>query len=202
MNFVKKSIIRNTPNSTVYVPIYPLAPKHTYKETFDFLENFYHDILKLNKPVTIMGDSAGGGLSASFCEYLPEINLPQPKHLILLSPWVDISMANKKYKKYENADPMLGVDALRYCGKFWADDLDLKDFKVSPLYGDVSILDDTAIFVGTRELLYPDIMEFYEKFDKNKVKLIIGEGMNHVYPIYPIPEAKKALRQIIEILKN
>lgn len=189
-------------NSTVYVPIYPIAPKHNYKESFDFLENFYKDLLKLDKPITIMGDSAGGGLSAAFCQYLAEINLPQPKHLILLSPWVDVSMSNKNYGDYANTDPMLGVESLRYFAKFWADDLDLKDYKVSPLYGDVSKFGDTTIFVGTREIFYQDILEFYEKFDKNKVRLIVGEGMNHVYPIYPIPEARKAFKEILEIINN
>ena len=80
-------------NATVFAPIYPLAPNHTYEETYNIVENLYGLILKFNKPVIIMGDSAGGGLSASFCEYLGENDLTQPKHLILISPWVDVSMS-------------------------------------------------------------------------------------------------------------
>ena len=33
------------------------------------------------------------------------------------------------------------------------------------------------------------------------VKLIEKEGMFHIYPMFPIPEAKQALNQIIEYVK-
>ena len=33
-----------------------------------------------------------------------------------------------------------------------------------------------------------------------KSQIDIGEGMNHVYPIYPIPEAKEALQEICDII--
>lgn len=57
-------------NSTVFAPIYPLAPNHTYEETYLIVKDMYDLLLKFKKPIIIMGDSAGGGLSASFCEYL------------------------------------------------------------------------------------------------------------------------------------
>ncbi len=40
-----------------------------------------------------MGDSAGGGLSVAFCEYLAVNNYSQPEKLILISPWLDVSMS-------------------------------------------------------------------------------------------------------------
>jgi acetyl esterase/lipase len=55
---------------TVSTPIYPLAPNHTFEETYQIVENLYELLLKFEKPLTVMGDSAGGGLSAAFCEYL------------------------------------------------------------------------------------------------------------------------------------
>ena len=57
-------------NATVFTPIYPLAPNHTFEETYEIVANLYEFLLKFEKPITIMGDSAGGGLSAAFCEYL------------------------------------------------------------------------------------------------------------------------------------
>lgn len=120
-------------NATVFAPIYPLAPNHTYDETYTIVENLYNLILKFDQPVTIIGDSAGGGLSASFCEYLAANEITQPKHLILISPWVDVSMSGD-YDDYIDLDPMLGVDGLREMGENWAGNLDTKDYKVSPLF--------------------------------------------------------------------
>ena len=189
-------------NATVYAPIYPLAPNHTYEETYQIVEKLYEFILEFNKPITIMGDSAGGGLSAAFCEYLAENELAQPRYLILISPWLDVSMSGD-YEDYKDVDPMLGVDGLREMGKAWAGNLDPKDYKVSPLYGDVKKLPQTTIFVGTHEVLYPDIIEFYNKLKDNgiDVELNVGEEMSHVYPLYPlVPEAKEALNHIVDII--
>ena len=189
-------------NATVFAPIYPLAPNHTYEETYNIVENLYGLILKFNKPVIIMGDSAGGGLSASFCEYLGENDLTQPKHLILISPWVDVSMSGD-YEEYEELDPMLGVDGLREMGEAWAGDLDLKDYRLSPLFGDIKMLPRTTIFVGTHEIFYPDIIKFFNKLNNNgiDVEVNIGEEMTHVYPLYPmVPESKEAFKHIVEVI--
>ena len=190
-------------NATVYAPIYPLAPNHTYEETFEIVEKLYKHLLTLDKTILIMGDSAGGGLSAEFCEYLAANDFPQPKNLILISPWLDISISGD-YEKVEY-DPMLGVDGLRKMGEKWAGNLDSKDYKVSPLFGEVSKLPKTTLFVGTHEILYPDVENFYKKLKDNHidVELNIGKEMTHVYPIYPmVPESKEAFRILNAIQKT
>ncbi len=188
-------------NATVFIPIYPLAPNHTYEETYEILEKLYNLLLEMDKPIIIMGDSAGGGLSAAFCEYLAANDMPQPENLILISPWVDVSMSGN----YDNIDddPMLGVDGLREMGETWAGDLNPKDYKVSPLFGDVSKLPKTTIFVGTHEIFQSDVTEFYNKLKDNGIdaELIVGEGMTHVYPLYPlVPEAKEAFNHIVDVI--
>ena len=186
-------------NACVFAPIYPLAPNHTYEETYEIVEKLYRHLLEMNKPIIIMGDSAGGGLSAAFAEYLAANDLPQPENLILISPWLDVSMSGD-YDEVE-FDPMLGVDGLREMGETWAGDLDPKDYKVSPLFGEVDKLSKTTLFVGTHEIFYPDVVEFYNKLKDNGVdaELNIGEEMTHVYAIYPlVPESKKAFDHIVE----
>ena len=190
-------------NACVYAPIYPLAPNHTYEETYEIVDNLYRHLLTFDKPITIMGDSAGGGLAVAFCEYLAVNDLPQPDNLIGISPWIDVSMSGD-YDEVEY-DPIGGVDALREMGKAWAGELDLKDYRVSPLFGDVSQLQKTTLFVGTHEILYSDIKKFYKKLIDNgiDVELNIGEGMNHVYPVYPlVPESKEAFNHIVNVILN
>lgn len=188
-------------NSVVFAPIYPLAPNHTYEETYRILEKFYEFSLEIAKPITIMGDSSGGGLSAAFCEHLGVIGLKQPEHLILISPWVDVSLSGD----YNDVYPLSGVNGLRELGLAWAGDLDPKDYKVSPLFGDVEKLPNTTIFVGTHEATYNDIIGFYRRLKDNNVdvELNVGEEMNHVYPIYPlISEAKDALSKIVDVISD
>ena len=179
-------------NSYVVAPVYGLAPNHKSQETFEVIRELYRDILKLDKNTILMGDSAGGGFVLSFAQYLKTIDLPQPSHIVTFSPWVDISMGNPPYDS-EN-DPILGEIGLREIGKSWAGDLDRKDYRVSPLYGDKSGLAKTLIFAGENEIFYKDIEKYIEDCDNSK--LIIGKGLFHIYPLFPIPEAKKAFKEM------
>ena len=179
-------------NSYVLSPVYGLAPNHKSQETFEVIRDLYCEILKLDKNLILMGDSAGGGFVLSFAQYLKTINLPQPNHIITFSPWVDISMGNPPYDS-EN-DPILGEIGLKEMGKSWAGNWDTKDYRVSPLYGDKSDLAKTLIFAGENEIFYKDIEKYVEDCDNSK--LITGKGLFHIYPLFPIPEAKKAFEEM------
>ena len=201
LKFIDK--VASKSNSDVYLPVYPLAPNHTYEETYLLLENLYNELLKEDKEIIFIGDSAGGGLALAFTEYLKENNIQLPNKLVLLSPWVDVSMENKDIQKYEKVDPMLSSYGLTQYGRLWAGDTDLKDYRISPIYGNLKDLPYTLLFVGTREIFYPDVILLNDKLNENNIKskLIIGTGMNHVYPVYPIPEADEAINEIINFIK-
>ena len=179
----------------VIVPVYPLAPLHNAKETFELMTPIYENLISKDD-LTLMGDSAGGGFALSFCQYLKTVGLPQPKRIIAFSPWVDISMDNPPYDS-EN-DPILGEIGLKEIGKSWAGDWDTDDYRVSPIYGDNNGLPRTLIFAGTNEIFYKDIKRYVDilKKDDVDIKFMTGNGLFHIYPMFPIPEAKKAFKEI------
>ena len=184
----------------VFLPVYPLAPLHKVNETFELLTDFYKTLV--SDDLIMMGDSAGGGLVFSFCQYLGTVDLPQPDKIITFSPWVDISMSNPPYDN-EN-DPILGEIGLREIGRSWAGDLDTKDYRVSPLYGDNRGLPKALIFAGTNEIFHKDISRYVEKLKEDgvNVRFIEGGGLFHIYPLFPMSEAKEAFKEIKkEIIK-
>lgn len=183
-------------NAYVLAPVYPLAPSSKATETFDMILELYKNILTMHKNTILMGDSAGGGFALSFAQYINTINLAQPDHIITFSPWVDISMSNPPYDSKN--DPILGEIGLKEIGKSWAGDLDTKDFRVSPIFGDSKGLAKTLIFVGGNEIFCKDVKKYVEilKNDNVDVRLIIGKGLFHIYPLFPIPEANNALKEI------
>lgn len=180
----------------VLAPVYPLAPHHKAGETFELMGDFYKDVIYNRRNITLMGDSAGGGFVLSFCQYLKVFNLTQPDHIVVFSPWVDISMSNPPYDN-EN-DPILGEVGLKEIGKSWAGDWDTEDYLVSPIFGDNSGLSKTLIFAGENEIFYKDIKKYVEKLKNSgvDVRFITGEGLFHIYPLFPIPEAKAAFKEI------
>ena len=126
-----------------------------------------------------------------------------PDRLILLSPWVDVSMDNEQIREYESVDPFLKVTPLRDCAEQWKGELDIHDWHVSPIYGDLKGLRNVTVFVGTAGIFYPDITKFFGMLDKDPSnELIVGEEMNHVYPLFPIPEAKPAVDKIIRTIQS
>ncbi|MDO5811264.1 MAG: alpha/beta hydrolase, partial [Methanobrevibacter sp.] len=179
----------------VILPVYPLAPLHKSTETFDLITELYKTLTSKSNLI-LMGDSAGGGFVLSFCQYLKTINLPQPDKIITFSPWVDISMGNPPYDSKN--DPILGEVGLKEMGKSWAGEWDTKDYRVSPLYGDNKGLPRTLIFAGTGEIFYKDIKRYVEnlKNDGVDVKLITGDDLFHIYPLFPSPEARNAFKEI------
>ena len=182
----------------VIAPVYPLAPQHHAMETYGMMTEIYKTLNHEN--LILMGDSAGGGFVLSFVQYLKTVGLPQPSRIIAFSPWVDISMSNLPYDS--ESDPILGDVGLREIGKSWAGDLDTKDYRVSPLYGDLEGQVQTLIFAGTSEIFYKDIKLYVEKLKGSNVdvKFIEGEGLFHIYPLFPSSEAKKAFKEIEEII--
>ena len=113
-------------------------------------------------------------------------------------------MDNRDIDRYIDVDPTLKRNELLADAIYWANRTSLHDYRLSPIYGDVSMLKEVHLFVGTHEIFYPDIMKMYEKLLENGVKatVTVGEGLNHVYPAYPIPEADEAIRHMIELIKN
>ncbi len=196
-NLIKKSDIR------VILPIYPRAPKYNFKDAYEKVISLYKEISK-DKDVVLMGDSAGGGFALGLTEELKKLSIKAPKKIIAISPWVDLTMENPDILLYEKVDPWLQSSKLMAAAKFWSDGQDLKDSRLSPIFGDVSALKNLTIITGTRDILYPDIMLLVDKLRKEKVKfnLIVGENLNHDYPLFPIPEAKKSVDIIADILNE
>ncbi|KHD45508.1 alpha/beta hydrolase [Streptococcus hongkongensis] len=195
-------------DAKIVLPIYPKAPTYTYDVAMPKLIELYRETLNSTaaKNITIMGDSAGGGLALGLALALKDNNLQQPKDIVLLSPWLDVTMSNPDIQKFESNDPILSAWGLRKVGEIWSrrGEENSKHPYVSPIYGDVTNLAPITMFVGTHEIFYPDIKKFEKSLtEKNHPhQLFEAEKMNHVYPIYPIEEAKTAQYQIIDTIRK
>ena len=184
----------------VVVPIYPKAPNHHPKEVVDILTKMYIELCKRFDNVVLMGDSSGGGLALVLCQHWVELQLKQPAKTVLYSPWTDLTLSNPEIDRYQKVDPLINASSERIWAKLWAADLDLRDPLISPMFGDMTGLGKILLFTGDREILYPDLVRLNEIMCAQgvDVRFTVGRGMNHVYQVYPIPEARKALKEIVK----
>ncbi|MBO5328164.1 MAG: alpha/beta hydrolase fold domain-containing protein, partial [Clostridia bacterium] len=185
-------------------PLFFLINSYTAGLSCEVLTNLYKSILSEGKKVILAGDSSGGGLCLALCQSFEKSGILQPEKVITLAPWVDVTMSNPEITKIERVDPKLNSNVARVLGEFWANGQDLKDYKISPLYGDFKGLNNVYIFIGTRDILYPDNLLLYNKLQKEGVNayLTVGTNLNHVYPVYPTVEGKKAIEQISKIISS
>lgn len=190
-------------HAQVYVPDYQPIFLGTYEEAYELILEVYRDIRPQTKNLAIVGTSAGGGLALGFVEYLNEIGEPIPEKMLLLCPWIDATMSNPDIEKYEERDRLLGPHGLRLLGALWAGDTDPSDYRISPINGDFSKpMPETLIMIGTEEIMYPDNMLLYKKLLDNghDVRILIGEGLFHVFMFNSIPEGEKAMEISVQFL--
>lgn len=196
--------IADKTNSTLIFPIYPLAPKGTYRDIYPLMENIYTRLLKTGKDINFLGDSAGGGFVLSFGMYLRDKKIPLPSNIITMSPWLDISLSNPETYEDAKKDYMCGVDGTRYCGELWANGLDSKDPLVSPMFGDVKNLSKITIITGGKEILKSDCHKFSDILNENNVRHNFIEyiGQGHDFGAYPTKEGKMVVEDISNIINN
>lgn len=200
-------------NAKIIFPIYPKAELHTYKDTYRLLDMIYKKMLEKSKSqnISVIGDSAGGGLALGFSMYLRDKNMPLPKDLILYSPWLDLNCDNPKIKDYEESDYILSAWGLQKIGKIWAGCEPFKDKcekiahpYLSPIRGDFTSLPKISIFVGGCEIMLPDCMKLDEILRKKGIdhNFYIKKDLGHIYPLYPIKEGKDDLVLSARIINN
>lgn len=191
----------------IIAPVYLKCTNYTAEESHAAMMDFYLNTVKKyeGKKIYIGGDSSGGGFALSLAQQLRDYDdVPQPEEIILICPWVDVTMTNPDIEDYVEIDAMLGnLCCADIITELWRGDKELTDPMISPLFGTFEDLGSITIFIGTREVLYPDTILLYEKAvaDGADVTLHVKEGMSHVYPIFPIPEATEARGIIAEIIR-
>lgn len=191
---------------TVVMPIYLKASNYTATESYEAMTAFYKDLATRDgiERIVIAGDSSGGAMALVLSQLMRD-NCPEllkPEDLILIAPWMDASMENEHICEYEPVDPMLDIYGTKEIGKMWAGELDVHDPLVSPIYGTFENLGEITIFIGTRDMLCPDCLEFSNTLNEKGIEhtLIVKEGLDHPYPLFPTPEAREAQELMIEIL--
>ncbi len=190
-------------DAEVIAPIYPLAPAHTYEYTYDRVINCYKKWRSENpgRKAIFLGDSAGGGLALGAAERLRDMSAVMPDKLVLISPWVDLSMSNPDIYSW-SSDQTLDVDVLLDAAGQWAGDTPLDDERVSALNADLGGLPETLIVTGTIDCFYPDIIKLHDKLKAEgvPVDIVIGEGMTHVYVILYYDYCPDAMESISEFV--
>lgn len=191
-------------DARVVVPDYPLAPRHTWRDSHDALVDLTARWAGHSEELVLGGDSAGGGLALALALGLRDRGGRQPDRLLLLSPWVDLTTSTPETAALDAVDPWLFLGKLHAYAAWWAGSAaDLGRPEVSPGLADLTGLPPALMFCGTRDLLVPGCRLLARRAAEAGWDLtyVEREGLLHVYPLLPaVPEARQAWRRTIEFL--
>lgn len=208
-HFIMGDIIAHRSDSRIIMPIYPKAPEYNFKDAFAKLLDLYKEILAYKDPgakIHFMGDSAGGGLALAFNYFLIDQGLRQADHLVLISPWLDLTISNPHLGQDMKKEAFFGINGLNLAAKAWAGKKTSRKNKyVSPIWGDLNKLTSKiTLFTGTQEFFFGEIEAFAQKLRESNIELIYERGQNqhHTYPLYPTYEGWQARNLIVSQMKR
>lgn len=187
----------------VTVPIYPLAPKATWKESMDFVKAVYCDMAASygSDKIIITGDSAGGGMALLLAQALRDDGFPQPYGVVLWSPVLDLTASDpKQVELARKSDGLVTLDLIRNAGAIWAGSLDPADPRVSALFAYQSDLAPIITFTGDCEVLEADSRRLKEQ--NPAVKWMSYAEMQHIFPAYVQREGQHAIKEAATFLRE
>jgi len=178
---------------------YRLAPEHRYPAASDDAFRAYEWLLEQGEqPVAIVGDSAGAALTLLTAQRARDAGLALPRRLVLISPWLDLSMQSESYSTLADDDPFSKPAQLRIMAKTYAgrDGPALDSPAVSPLWGDLSGLPPIKVHSGAADITVGDSGTLVERVRAagGHADIRIFPGMCHHFQIYEaLPEAQESL---------
>lgn len=200
-------LVRATGAQVIHMD-YPLAPEHPFPIALETLQAAYLEALEQGisaKNITLSGDSCGGNLALALCLKLRDEKLPLPNGLILLSPWLDLSLSGPSMKRNAKHDALLSEQALRDGVRYYLnDDASVDEPYVSPLFANLKGLPEMLIHVGSKEILLDDAKRLKDAADRADVActLTIYSGMWHNFHMFShwVDPAKRALKDIAKFV--
>lgn len=181
--------------ATVVVPLYPLLPEGNAAAVVPSTADFIAEMIALHGAdnVSVIGDSAGGGLALAATQELVRRGSPVPSRMVLLAPWLDATVSDPRSVSVDGDDPLLDVASLQRDGAAWGGDLGADHPWASPLYGSLAGLPETTVFSGSLDLLTPDslrLMELTEASGLDNFTFNFRKGQVHDWPIFAfLPDA-------------
>lgn len=156
--------------------------------------------IKIEGPLIVAGDSAGGGLTLASVIRHRKAGRRMPDGLYLISPWTDLSGSGESATSRAGADPMLKPHYLAHGAALYLDGRDARDPEASPLFADLSGLPPTLIQVGEDEILLDDSTRLTERMKAAGVEVTceVWQAMWHDFQLFAplLPEGVDAMARV------
>lgn len=186
----------------VVLPQYRLAPEHPFPAgladglaVLRALADKAGDV-----PLVLSGDSAGAGLAASLAVWSAANGGPRVAGLVLLSPWLDLTVSSPCYDANGPSDPLFSRASAEEAAALYLQGADPRHPLASLLFAPLAGLPPTLVSTGAGEVLLDDAERFHAALEAAGVpsRLSVVPGMDHVAVVRgtDLPGAAETFAQV------
>lgn len=185
---------------------YPLSPEAQFPEALDALFDVYAVLLDQGvqaKDIILSGDSCGANLALALALKIQQEQLPQVSGLVLMSPFLDLTLSSESLRYNRKHDALLSIEALETGIDYYVPrSVDRADPLVSPFFAELKGLPPIHIQVGSKEILLDDAQRFKVKAEEVglDVEFKLYTGMWHNFQMFSpwFEEGQRALSDLAD----
>lgn len=186
---------------------YSLAPEHPFPKADEDVYQAYQDLIESGfsaEQVILAGDDVGANLALTLALRLIRQDADQPCALMLLAPFLDLTLTSDSVRYNKKLDALLSPEFLKQAVSYYAPQpaQDVADPRISPFYADLTGLPKTLVQVGSKSLLLDDATRFKAEAKKSDVPLSykIYTGMWHNFFLFHdwFETAQQSLKDMAE----
>lgn len=195
----------------LYVPYYPLCTDYPLTKAYEMIHETYKLMLKdyTADHISVLGTSSGGNLALGMVPYMNDGHgdVPMPSHIIAISPGtcVDTDEEWQRMLELDKKDVAIPAQYMKTAVEIMRHgDRSVPEYMIWLQKGDFTGCPRVTFIYGTDETLYACAPSFEAAMKKYSVdyQMIVGEGMFHCYPVFPIcKEAKEGWDMMVRLMK-
>jgi len=196
----------------LYIPYYPLCVDHPVTKPYEMIYHTYIRMLKdyPAKDISLLGTSSGGNLALGLVAYINanHLDTPMPGYVMAISPGTCCADDEewKRMLELDKKDIIIPAQYMKTAETILRHgDENVPDYMIFIQKGDFTNSPYITFIYGSDETLYavaPSFEKLMKKYDVS-YEMIVGEGMFHCYPVFPIvKEAKEGWDLMVKLMKG
>ena len=196
----------------LFIPYYPLCTDYPLTKAYQMIHETYKVMLRDYKPerISVLGTSSGGNLALGMVPYINDGHgdTPMPGHIMAISPGtcVDTEEEWQRMVELDKKDVAIPAQYMKTAVEIMRHgDDSVPDYMIWLQRGDFTNCPKVTFIYGSDETLYACAPSFEAAMKKYGVdyQMIVGEGMFHCYPVFPVvKEAKEGWDLMVYLMKE
>ncbi|MBQ9686581.1 MAG: alpha/beta hydrolase [Oscillospiraceae bacterium] len=196
----------------LFIPYYPLCVDYPLSKAYSMIHATYKMMLEEYGAdhISLLGTSSGGNLALGLVTYInaEKLNTPMPAYIMAISPGTCCADEEewKRMLELDKKDVAISAQYMKTAEEIMRhDDASVPEYMIFLQKGDFTNCPHTTFIYGSDEALYAIAPSFEKAMKRDGVHydMIVGEGMFHCYPVFPlVKEAKDGWNMMVRMMKD